>query len=238
MACQRSTTPSGQPEKPVESAPTVSKEDQSAKATEEPARTTEEVPKTTEAAVQQDCNGQGLKTTEATAKCCSSSKTAEEPTETTAHSDCDCPSTKTGEEPTKASESAAKGHCNGQTSTATESVDSDSDPDFDSDSDSEDERDNDDVEPETDDRSHEILRLYGFRADATSAELARLASEVSRYPGPYYFTYDEPKLTFEPFYFFFYGSLQYKPMLMALCNLADDEEPVMVAASIKGWRSK
>ncbi|KAI1799527.1 hypothetical protein F4811DRAFT_96243 [Daldinia bambusicola] len=82
----------------------------------------------------------------------------------------------------------------------------------------------------------EFVKLCGFRTDATGSELADLARKLTR--GGSYINksvLSHPSLTFEPFYFFFYGSLQAKKTLMRACRL-EDPNPALIPASITGWK--
>lgn len=89
----------------------------------------------------------------------------------------------------------------------------------------------------TDAKNREFVQLCGFRTEATGLILADLAQKLTRaYPVSKY-VINHPSVTFEPFYFFFYGSLQAKRTLVRVCDL-DDENPTLIPASIKGWRSK
>ncbi|KAI1393786.1 uncharacterized protein F4822DRAFT_385848 [Hypoxylon trugodes] len=87
---------------------------------------------------------------------------------------------------------------------------------------------------EKDAKNREILRIHGLRSEASGDILAQLADWAGVYP-PREVAYTHPSVTFEPFYFFFYGSLQVPSILKRVCRL--DEEPELKPASIKGWKS-
>ncbi|KAI0146042.1 hypothetical protein F4776DRAFT_609137 [Hypoxylon sp. NC0597] len=93
---------------------------------------------------------------------------------------------------------------------------------------------NQDSRSNEDDRNREILRLYGLTSSATGSDLAKLAERA----GTWHITsLDDTKATFEPFYFFFYGSLQVPRILRDVCDLGGPE-PEMKGASIKDWETK
>ncbi|KAI1484051.1 hypothetical protein F4774DRAFT_423535 [Daldinia eschscholtzii] len=84
----------------------------------------------------------------------------------------------------------------------------------------------------------DYVKLCGFRTEATGSMLADLAQKLSKARGLFdKSVINHPRMTFEPFYFFFYGSLQAQRTLMRACRL-DDPHPTLVPASIKGWRTK
>ncbi|KAI1096581.1 hypothetical protein F5B19DRAFT_437127 [Rostrohypoxylon terebratum] len=85
-----------------------------------------------------------------------------------------------------------------------------------------------------------ILRLFGYHvnteAEVDGAQLAMLASaaESRKVRG-------SPVLTFEPFYFFFYGSLQHPKVLTNVTKKgakrsSSEPEPVLKPGSIKDWK--
>ncbi|KAI1769082.1 hypothetical protein GGR53DRAFT_277913 [Hypoxylon sp. FL1150] len=91
-----------------------------------------------------------------------------------------------------------------------------------------------DLHPDTYPRpDKELLRLQGFRTQATGEELQALAKNARLYPGHQYI---RERAEFEPFYFFFHGRLQDKEALRSACFL--DHVPTLKAASIRGWKSK
>ncbi|KAI1467084.1 uncharacterized protein F4812DRAFT_459931 [Daldinia caldariorum] len=82
----------------------------------------------------------------------------------------------------------------------------------------------------------EFVKLCGFRTNATGSELAELARKLTG--GGSYINKSvigHPSLTFEPFYFFFYGSLQAEKTLMRACRLTDPNL-TLIPASITGWK--
>ncbi|KAL7626369.1 hypothetical protein AAE478_003141 [Parahypoxylon ruwenzoriense] len=93
----------------------------------------------------------------------------------------------------------------------------------------------DDISEEVIRSDRETLRLYGFHTEETGTDLNKLAAVADAgYPS----LHNNLVLAFEPFYFFFYGSLQDPNVLRRVCNLPDvDETPELRPASIKGWRS-
>ncbi|OTA66543.1 hypothetical protein K449DRAFT_402613 [Hypoxylon sp. EC38] len=93
---------------------------------------------------------------------------------------------------------------------------------------------NQDSRSNKDDRNREVLRLHGFRSSATGSDLAKLAARAGKWLAS---IPDANSLTtFEPFYFFFYGTLQLPRILKSVCNLGDSE-PELKAASIKDWET-
>ena len=117
----------------------------------------------------------------------------------------------------------------------------------------------------TDGVNAEVLRLVGYRTKPTGYalwELAQLAAAEPRpklwdtatisqepvsgtQPQPPTTTSSIPKaladgiLEFEPFHFFFYGTLQDPAQLSAVCELPPSSQPpVLRRARIRGWRVK
>lgn len=83
------------------------------------------------------------------------------------------------------------------------------------------------------------LRLCGYRpgpglGGVRLDKLARAARSRKLVGSPY--------LTFEPFYFFFYGSLQHPKVVAKVARSgiagSSDYEPVLKPGSIKGWKGK
>ncbi|KAI1397937.1 hypothetical protein F4819DRAFT_470365 [Hypoxylon fuscum] len=83
-------------------------------------------------------------------------------------------------------------------------------------------------------RNRDILRIQGFHTQATGATLAALAAKDEEWPAHKEVCH---QATFEPFYFFFYGSLQDPSVLKSVCGL---KNPFirLKPASIKDWRGK
>ncbi|KAI8964090.1 hypothetical protein F5Y11DRAFT_345828 [Daldinia sp. FL1419] len=84
-------------------------------------------------------------------------------------------------------------------------------------------------------QNRELLKLWGFHTDASDAVVAGIARGLKSafpYNRP---VLSHPALTFEPLYFFFYGSLQARKTLVRVCGL-EDENPTLIPASIKGWK--
>ncbi|KAI6092645.1 hypothetical protein F4821DRAFT_138319 [Hypoxylon rubiginosum] len=81
--------------------------------------------------------------------------------------------------------------------------------------------------------NRDLLHLQGFRTQATGEELQDLADHARVYPGHQYI---RERAEFQPFYFFFHGRLKDEETLRRVCYL--DNEPILTAASIEGWKSK
>ncbi|KAI1082261.1 hypothetical protein F5B20DRAFT_532748 [Whalleya microplaca] len=79
--------------------------------------------------------------------------------------------------------------------------------------------------------NRELVRLQGFRTNVTGATLANLAKIAKEAPET---LQNQPVVAFEPFYFFFYGSLQDPNTLRLVCKLRST--PILAPASIKDWR--
>ncbi|KAI1104660.1 hypothetical protein F4804DRAFT_306394 [Jackrogersella minutella] len=82
------------------------------------------------------------------------------------------------------------------------------------------------------DRDREALHLRGLRIEATDKSFAYLTAMIRADP-KLRTIHKHPSVTFEPFYFFFYGSLQYPALLRDVCRLNTD--PVLKPGSIKDW---
>lgn len=109
---------------------------------------------------------------------------------------------------------------------------------------------------EADKHNLAILEVRGFRTTATGHELYRLATSAlnnffpsalvehaTRGRGPFIPVNGAQHATasFEPFYFFFYGSLQVPNVLKRICDLEGDvydANPLRGDAKIGGWRIK
>ncbi|KAI3343420.1 hypothetical protein F4824DRAFT_7872 [Ustulina deusta] len=110
-----------------------------------------------------------------------------------------------------------------------------------------------------------ILAVRGLHTTATGYELSVLANialcnnEIAATPthtsfhhtasvragAPVSSDSETPVTTFEPFYFFFYGSLQLRGVLQGVCNIPDSTENegndaivLREGASIQGWKIK
>ncbi|KAI1460584.1 hypothetical protein F4805DRAFT_368836 [Annulohypoxylon moriforme] len=81
----------------------------------------------------------------------------------------------------------------------------------------------------------DILRLRGLHTEETGEPLAELAQAVDDEIVDLRVTYQNPALTFEPFYFFFYGSLQHPTVLKHVTRMRERQEPVLKPGSIKEW---
>jgi hypothetical protein len=97
-----------------------------------------------------------------------------------------------------------------------------------------------------------ILAVRGLHTTATGHELYRLAWSACQNIGVPSTTEAESRtphgsspgpgrpfeVAFEPFYFFFYGSLQIPSVLRAVCGITSSEEGIDLGAeaSITGWR--
>ncbi|KAI1417709.1 hypothetical protein F5Y13DRAFT_185041 [Hypoxylon sp. FL1857] len=81
----------------------------------------------------------------------------------------------------------------------------------------------------------EVLRLYGFRSSVTGNALSKLAKRVTN---GLMGLDAHPSVTFEPFYFFFYGSLQLPRVVKAVCQMnLSGPDPELKAGTIKGWET-
>ncbi|KAI1376762.1 hypothetical protein F4677DRAFT_445085 [Hypoxylon crocopeplum] len=79
-----------------------------------------------------------------------------------------------------------------------------------------------------------ILRLHGLRTEAASEDITDLVDLVKA--RPLFECVRNPALVFEPFYFFFYGSLQDPEVLVSVCELSDPN-PTLKHGTIKDWRA-
>ncbi|KAI2469305.1 hypothetical protein F4781DRAFT_394818 [Annulohypoxylon bovei var. microspora] len=80
----------------------------------------------------------------------------------------------------------------------------------------------------------EVLRLRGLHTELTGVDLAVMADNVKSNPLDY-MIHTFSSVTFEPFYFFFYGSLQVPVVLNSVLRADPDAKLDMKPGSIKDW---
>ncbi|KAI1213118.1 uncharacterized protein F4807DRAFT_457203 [Annulohypoxylon truncatum] len=88
--------------------------------------------------------------------------------------------------------------------------------------------------------NEKVLSLYGFRINVklSGLQLATLADAAQSSPENQ-LVHKSPALTFEPFYFFFYGSLQIPHVVTTVVRGGGEGasyKPILKPGSIEGWK--